>query len=96
MSTPISELKSKSMFFGNLGNIGKTQTEQNKDNFSEIFDKTQNPTEDAMLQNNKVNKKEDADSIQNHANIQKKNSSEQVKERADVSKKMKRLPAFRV
>ena len=92
MSTPISELKSKSIFFGNAGNTGKAQTAQNKDNFSEIFDKTKNPADDskadAYVQNNKVNKKEDADSIQNHANIQKKNSSETVKEQTEAVKKV--------
>ena len=91
MRTSISELKSKSMFFGNIGNIGKAQAAQNKDNFSEIFDKTQNPADDtkndSLVQNNKVNKKEDADSIQNHANVQKKNSSETVKEQTESIKK---------
>lgn len=84
----ISELKSKPMFFNNLGNIGKAETMQNKDNFSEIFDKTQNPTDDAMLQDNKVSKKEDAGNFQNHANIQKEKISEQVKKQTDVSEKL--------
>ena len=93
MSTPISELKSKSLFFGNIGNLGKAQTTQaaqNKDNFSEVFDKTQNPSGDAqdhtLVQNNKVNKKEDTESLQNHANIQKKNTSEQMKKQPETGK----------
>ena len=93
MSTSISELKSKSMFFGNVGNIGKAKTVQSKDNFSEIFDKTQNPSEESeqnvMAQNDKVGKKDDADSIQNHANIQKNKSSEQVKEQTETMKVVK-------
>ena len=93
MSTPISELKSKSLFFGNVGNLGKAQTTQNKDNFSEIFDKTQYPAEESeqntVTQNNKVGKKDDTDSIQNHANIQKNKSSEQVKEQTETVENVK-------
>ena len=91
MSTPISELKSKSMFFGNIGILGKAEAAQGKDSFSEVFDKTQYPAEDSgtdeYVKNDKVNKKEDADSIQNHANVQKKNSPETLKEQKKTTGK---------
>lgn len=87
MSTPISEVKSKAVFFGNVNTNGKAQEVQNKDSFSEIFDKTQSPAETPKEET--AVKTKDTDSIQNHANIQKNKTSEQLKEQTEDVKGMK-------
>ena len=87
MSTPISEVKSKTVFFGNVNTNGKAQEVQNKDSFSEIFDKTQSPAETPKEET--AVKTKDTDSIQNHANIQKNKTSEQLKEQTEEVKGMK-------
>ena len=87
MSTPISEVKSKAVFFGNVNSNGKAQEVQNKDSFSEIFDKTQSPAETPKEET--AAKTKDTDSIQNHANIQKNKTSEQLKEQTEEVKGMK-------
>lgn len=87
MSTPISEVKSKAVFFGNVNSNGKAQEVQNKDSFSEIFDKTQSSAETPKEET--AAKTKDTDSIQNHANIQKNKTSEQLKEQTEEVKGMK-------
>lgn len=87
MSTPISDVKSKSMFFGNVNNSGKTQPVQNQESFSEVFDKTQGPVE-ASKEETTV-KTKDTGSIQEHANIQKNKTSEQLKEQTEEVKGVK-------
>lgn len=87
MSTPISQVKSKTMFFGNVSNNGKAQEVQNKDSFSEIFDKTQSPTSKPKEEN--AVKTKDAERLQKHANIQKSKTSKQLKEQSEEVKGMK-------
>lgn len=87
MSTPISEVKSKTVFFGNVNTNGKAQEVQNKDSFSGIFDKTQGSAKTPKKET--AVKIKDTDSIQHHANIQKNKTSEQLKEQTKEVKGMK-------
>lgn len=84
MSTLISEVKSKAVYFGNVKNTEKAQSTKIEDNFSAVFDKTQNPAENTKKES--TVKKEDSETIQNHANIQKNKTSEQVKKKPESGK----------
>ena len=79
-STTISNVKSKTLIFGNLGNNLKTQDVQGKESFSDVFEKTQNPVE---IEKQEVSAKtEDNESIQDHAKMQTNKASEQLKEKS--------------
>lgn len=83
MSTTISDLKSKAFYQLDVNNASKPQSGQKTDNFSDIFDKTQGSGQEYQTKTESKVKKEDSDSIQNHANIQKNKASENVKEKTE-------------
>ena len=85
--TVISDVKSKTMMWGNITNQGKTKKTQEQDCFSAVFDKTQNPS-----QNNSKGtfvKAEDAETIQKHTDIRETKTSRQLKEQGEKVKDVK-------
>lgn len=91
MSTTISDLKSKAFYQLDVNNASKPQSGQKTDNFSDIFDKTQGSGQEYQTKTESKVKKEDSDSIQNHANIQKNKASENVKEKTEEVESPKSL-----
>lgn len=87
-STVISDVKSKTMFWGNVTNQGKTQKTQEQDCFSAVFDKTQNPTQDHGEDN--FVKAEDTETIQKHTDIRETKASRQLKEQGEKAKDVKK------
>lgn len=86
-STTISNVKSKTLIFANLGNNLKTQDMQEKECFSDVFEKTQNPMETPKQEVS--TKAEDTESIQDHAKMQTNKASEQLKEKSKEVKTVK-------
>ena len=86
-STVISDVKSKTMMWGNITNQGKAQKTQEQDCFSAVFDKTQNPSQD----NGKDTfvKAEDTETIQKHTDIRETKASRQLKEQGEKVKDVK-------
>lgn len=86
-STIISDVKSKNLFPGNANGTAKTQNVQSKDCFSEVFDKTQNPTENTKEFTSA--KTEETDKVQDYTNIRENKTSRQLKEQAEEVKTVK-------
>ena len=87
-SASISEIKS---YF--MGNVNNNTTKDKKstgigDNFSAVFDKTQDSRSGSETNYAKTNQKGNDRSIQNHANIQKKNIADKVKMKEDTVKQL--------
>lgn len=80
-STIISDVKSKTMFLGNANNTGKNQNVQGKDCFSEVFDKTQNPSENTKEFTSA--KTEETEKVQDYTNIRESKTSRQLKEQTE-------------
>ena len=71
MSTTISELKTQAFYQMDISTTSKISGGQKTETFSDVFGKTQGTEVTAETKVDKSVKKEDAESIQNHAKIQK-------------------------
>lgn len=89
MNTLISELKNKSLFMENISNSNKAQKGQNKDNFTEIFDKTKNAA-DTYEADGSVKTEENGrtDKVENpeEMNVRNSKASEKLKEQGQAAK----------
>lgn len=81
MGTTISDLKAKAFYQMDIGNVSKNSGGQKMESFSDVFVKTQGTEQNPKSKTESSVKKEDTESIQNHANIQKNKSSETLKEK---------------
>lgn len=86
-STILSDVKSKTVFLGNANNTGKNQNVQGKDCFSEVFDKTQNPSENTKEFASA--KTEETEKVQDYTNIRENKTSRQLKEQTEEVKAVK-------
>ncbi len=86
MNTLISEIRNNALFMGNVSKGSSTKETQNKDNFSEIFDMAQSPT-DSYKKDTSV-KAEETEKFQSGTNVQNKNrkTTEKLKEQTEAVK----------
>ena len=84
MGTLITDVRNKALFMGNVSKGGKAQEAQNKDNFTEIFDKTQSPA-DSYQKDTSV-KSQETEKVQKGTDVRNNKTSEKLKEQTETVK----------